>query len=546
MPSLAEEKAAAKRNAAVKAQKEREKQAKLAAWEAARVKIEAERAQKEQLRKQREEEARMRNAAAARFKLADPITQTTLVQRALALGARAELPTATRYVITAAQNNTPVHRPFLNSLLTYCKCNKAELVVIPYRYRNPTSPSEENKQEETIWWAPELVKYLFAGRESVNRNLGIMGDLMMQPTRSSPLSGLDALSYSSSSIFGHPKVELKTVPTPGHRLPKILTTTGAVTLPNFSDSVTGKIAEFHHSQAAIVVEVSGDKFFLRQVYGDKLSGEFTDLAYHYTPKGKQRAEAALALVLGDQHVGFCDPGVEKATFARGGMLETLKPKHLVFHDLLDGYSCNPHHAGDPFRQVVKQSKEIGDVRKEVERACAYVKERTPKGTVPVVVSSNHDDFLRRWIHSADWKTQGVNANFYLQTASMMLAGTKEVPAGVETPAPFAMWMDRLLPEAKQVGSESFSLAGVELSLHGDRGPNGSRGSIKNLRRIGSKIIIGHSHSPGINEGAFQTGTSSLLKLEYNSGPSSWAHAHCVLYATGKRSLLFIVDGDWKL
>jgi hypothetical protein len=92
--------------------------------------------------------------------------------------------------------------------------------------------------------------------------------------------------------------------------------------------------------------------------------------------------------------------------------------------------------------------------------------------------------------------------------------------------------------------ESFNLAGIELSMHGDQGPNGTRGSRHNLRRIGVKSIIGHSHSPGIEEGCTQTGTSTPLTLEYNSGPSSWLQCHAVLYANGKRSLLPIIDGEW--
>ena len=44
-----------------------------------------------------------------------------------------------RYVITSAQNATPVHIRFFNSLLTYCSHNSARLIVIPYRYKNPTS-----------------------------------------------------------------------------------------------------------------------------------------------------------------------------------------------------------------------------------------------------------------------------------------------------------------------------------------------------------------------------------------------------------------------
>jgi hypothetical protein len=93
--------------------------------------------------------------------------------------------------------------------------------------------------------------------------------------------------------------------------------------------------------------------------------------------------------------------------------------------------------------------------------------------------------------------------------------------------------------------ESFRLGGVELGMHGDRGPNGSRGSIRNLRRIGVKSIIGHSHSPGIDEGCYQVGTSTRLRLEYNHGASSWLNCHCILHADGKRQLVVIVDGYWR-
>ncbi len=541
MPTSAELKAAAKRNAAYYAEKQKGKLAKLKLAEAALKKLKAERAAKEIERQRREYAASQRNRA-----LADARTQANLEMRAIDCGFRTELPTASRYVVTAAQNNTPVHAEFLACLKTYCKRNKAELVVLPYR--NPTSVDEADEADEKESWDESLQPYLFAGRVLLNKEIGIMGDLKTQPTRSSPLAGLDAMSYASSAIFGHPKVELKTVPTPVHKLPKILTTTGAITLPNFSDSVVGKISEFHHSQAAVVVELSGDKFFLRQINADKETGEFTDLNGHYTPKAARIAMSALALVLGDTHVGFVDPGVQEATFGKNGMVQALRPQHIVYHDLLDGYSCNPHHAGNPFNLIAKELSGSGNVRAEVERACQYVLDSTPLYSQPVIVASNHDDFLRRWIHSADWKKENGNQVFYLETALEMARATKMGDGGTETPSPFAMWVDKLMPEGrvKLVGANSFSLAGVELSLHGDRGPNGSRGSIKNLRRIGTKIIIGHSHSPGISEGAFQTGTSSLLRLEYNSGPSSWAHAHCVLYATGKRSLLFIVGEDWRL
>jgi hypothetical protein len=72
-----------------------------------------------------------------------------------------------------------------------------------------------------------------------------------------------------------------------------------------------------------------------------------------------------------------------------------------------------------------------------------------------------------------------------------------------------------------------------------------RGSINNLRRISNKSIIGHSHTPGIEEGCYQVGTSTYLRLEYNKGASSWLNAHSVLNADGKRQMLVIVEGRWR-
>jgi len=82
-------------------------------------------------------------------------------------------------------------------------------------------------------------------------------------------------------------------------------------------------------------------------------------------------------------------------------------------------------------------------------------------------------------------------------------------------------------------------------MHGDKGPNGSRGAIRGFGRIGVRSIIGHSHTPGVMDGVYQVGTSSRLRLEYSSGPSSWMHCHCVIYPNGKRSLIWIIDGEWR-
>ena len=119
--------------------------------------------------------------------------------------------------------------------------------------------------------------------------------------------------------------------------------------------------------------------------------------------------------------------------------------------------------------------------------------------------------------------------------------------GTEYPSPFAMLLKKTAPLVRALHSdESFVLGGVELGMHGDVGPSGARGSRRNLRRVGTRSIIGHAHSPGIEEGCYQTGTSTYLRLEYNRGPSSWLNTHCILHADGKRQLVNIINGKWRL
>ena len=452
-----------------------------------------------------------------------------------------------RFIVTAAQNATPVHRKFFEALKQCAKHLKAELLVIPLRYKNPTSRwtlSQEN--EET--WEPELVPYLYNQRAHLNKNLVVLGDVKVQPTASEPLSGFEAMTAGESCIIGHTKLQLRAVPTPSHKMAKLLTTTGAVTVANYTDSKAGKKGEFHHTLGAVMVEIDEHKFHLRQLNAIKSTGEFTDLQTLWTPLGPRRADRPLAVVFGDTHVDFVDPSVEQATYGRGGIVETLKPLHLVWHDLLDGYSCNPHHEGNPFILFAKRAAGRDDVMKEVDRAIGYVKERTPKGTKSVVVSSNHDDFLRRWIMTNDWRTDPTNAEFYLRTALAMLNTAKIVNGrGTMYDSPFPHWVRQWAPAIRCLSTdESFVLGGVELGMHGDRGPNGVRGSIRNLRRIGIRSVIGHSHTPGIEEGCYQTGTSTRLRLEYNSGPSSWLNTHCIVHADGKRQLITIIDGKWRM
>lgn len=449
------------------------------------------------------------------------------------------------YLITAAQNATPVHEPFFRTLQVAAAHLGAQLVVIPLRYKNPTSFWPASAQGEDVW-AAAVQPYLFNGRKKLGPHLTLIGDVKTQPTATSPLSGFESLTGPESCVIGHTKMQFRSVPVPSGRFPKILSTTGACTVPNYTDTRAGKLGRFHHFLGAVIVETAGKRFHLRQINADRRDGSFTDLDLRFSESGVEPAPPALALVTGDTHARFVDPGVDAATYGPGGMVETLNPQTLVFHDAFDGFAINPHHKGDPFISAAKGRCGAGNVRAEVESTIEFLRSRSA-GRAAVVVSSNHDNFLARWVRDNDWRAVGANAPFYLETAQAILESVRVTPHGYEYADPFTYWLQRLgAPNVRALGiDESFQVGGIECGMHGHYGPNGARGSVRNLSRLGVRVISGHGHSPAIEDGHYRVGTSTPLRLDYTHGPTSWLHTHCVVYASGKRALLTIVDGEWR-
>lgn len=455
-----------------------------------------------------------------------------------------------RYVVTAAQNATGLHRGFYRALKKYCDVNKALLVIIPFRYKNPTSIWTKNNEGED-WWNSDLTDYLYQGRFFLNDNITIMADIPITPTKVSPLAGFDTITRDASGIFGHPKLELKCIPTPQRKLPKMIVTTGAVTKRNYIPSVVGKKGEFHHTYGATVVEIDGDIHHIRQINAMQ-DGSFMEIAggkvKRYTGNTVKTMPGIEALVMGDTHVDFIDKTMKEATFGDGGMVKLLKPKKLVWHDLLDFFSRS-HHS-NAMGNIAKAKTGRDDVLGEIERAVNFIKDNTPKGVKSVLVPSNHNEHLGRWINEGDWKKEGKNAECYLETALAMVRSASIDPEyGIVYDDPFHYWINKLYPKHKftlLARDTSDKAKQIELSMHGDLGPNGARGSIMNLSKIGVKSVIAHTHTPGIRDGCSQVGTSSVLRRDWNIGPSSWMHTNVIVYSNGKRSLVSSISGEWLL
>ncbi|MGK7894040.1 MAG: hypothetical protein AB4372_10550 [Xenococcus sp. (in: cyanobacteria)] len=434
-----------------------------------------------------------------------------------------------RFVITAAQNNTYINEPFFESLQYYCSAKKAKLIVIPFRYRNPTTPDEEVAQEGEEWYDPRITDYIEDSRISFN-GITILADIKIRPTAVNPLSGLESLANGKSAITGHPQIALKTIPTAKGKIPLLLTTTGAVTLKNYSESKAGKKGEFHHSFGAVTLELRENNFHLRHLNATR-DGSFIDLGVEYRPT-QERPATTEALIMGDLHIGQSCPQTILATMR---LINKLSPEKIVLHDSFDGDSVNHHENHNPF---AKFNHSFCDVLEELDINAKILKHYASLCKELVIVNSNHNDFLYRWLQRTDWKCLSPKvAQFYLKSA---IAVSRDLDSDIYGKEMIERGVKATFLELDQ----SYKVQGIELGFHGHTGANGSRASSKQYARTGSKTVIGHQHQPSIVEGCYTVGTSTYLSLGYTKGLSSWLNTHCLIYENGKRQLIHLIEGEF--
>lgn len=455
---------------------------------------------------------------------------------------RKEHPNSRGIVVTSAINNTGLNKEFFSALQKYCESKNFTLMVIPLKYMNPSAMNMGDDPS----WPPEVQEYLMRRTYTINGVLKVIGDCNIQATATHPLTGIDGLTDGMTTIVGHPIVQMKTLPVNPWRDPIIMHSTGSVSLKNnYSASKAGYRASYHHCFSAVVVEMDGDIFHIRQLMADRTGG-FFDLCDYYGPNGYERTERAEAIVLGDEHVAVqSGPAYMASFYGKNSMLNVLKPKFLVRHDVFDAQSCGKHDVKNFFGRFKKFHQKTSSVTEELDLTLSHLEDTTPEDCISLIANANHTQHLDQWLNEyGDPKYDLLNAELY---HNLMYRKLKDIREG-NTRDSFRIYAEDVYGVSDRISfmDEGFELHGVQLSLHGDRGPSGARGSIQNLSRIGERVVIGHSHQPGILGGAWQTGTLSRLDLDYAKGsPSAWLHTNCVIYSSGKRQLVNIVRGKWR-
>jgi hypothetical protein len=487
-----------------------------------------------------------------------------------------------RYLLTSAQNNTYLHEELWANLLVFAEYLGAEVLVSRFAYQRSGlnrggdkaiwatnyadaridktkhgDTGDDFRAVEKLYgsdryiWAEKVYDYLSDERLELAPGLVWCGEWQRNPTVETPLSGFQVYTGQKSGIFPHTKLQMESVPTSKFDPPKFNYTTGTVTQRNYIQKGAGLKAEFHHCYGAALVEVDSDgDWFVRQISADS-DGTFYDLDVKVQGGRITHGHRLEALTLGDIHEEKKDPTVH---LLQAAIHTELNPKKTFYHDILNFGSRNHHESKDPFKRFERFTQNAECVETEVNNAVEYVAYQAEMfpDTHHVVVDSNHDRALERWLRESDWKHDPVNMIFYMDSVSAKL---KSIAREDDEWHMVRHWFEhqgflhdgnvQFLDEDESHLICDDAHGGIECGMHGHLGANGARGAIRSFAKMGRRANIGHSHTAGIFEGIWQAGTSSLLDMKYNRGMSSWSHSHIITYENGKRAMLTMRNGKYR-
>ncbi len=467
-----------------------------------------------------------------------------------------------RYLFTGAQNDALVHEGFWENLLAFALAIEAEIVVGPWTYE--TNWWDENSASSRVY--SDLIKdYLCFGQMEIGDEFMFCGEMNALPTATRPISDLTAYSRGKWAVYPHASVQMLSVPNidPTKSAFQIMTT-GAVTLPQVIPRKMGIKAIEKHVLGATLVEFDeeGD-LFCRQIIATK-DGAFQDLDMQVANGQVSTGHSVRALTVADIHIAKLNRKNALATLGYdyttgdtqdGSILEELKPDYLILHDLHDHEARNHHMKDDQGHNYEMAIRDRDNVFAEIARASKLVVDLAPRCKTIVVVESNHDLALERYVKEARYRNDGANFKFGL-LMDLALAEAIEIRSrAIDSEvsyAPFSLleWAMRQQRGAEMghvvwaYDSTSFMVDEVQVGFHGFRGTNGAKGTVAGFARLGRDITIGDKHSPSILNGVYGAGVMQL-QHGYNKGPSGWATSHVVQYPNGKRSIITLRGGKWR-
>jgi hypothetical protein len=466
--------------------------------------------------------------------------------------------TVRRYLLTAAQDNTEVHAGFWKNLHAYAAHLAAEVMVGGFTYQKGLF--EDHAARSAVFAERRAaVPAARAGRPRpgpVLRRDEHPADRGAPAVRPGELHRAEMGCFPARQGAARQRADL-------HRFARQadLMTTGACTIANYVAKKAGLKAEFHHVIGATLVEIDDrDRVWCRQINATA-DGAFQDLDLVVKAGKVSPGHRVEAVTHGDIHREKLDPLVAMGTWgldlatekvvSGDSLVDALRPRYQFFHDLLDFEARNHHRIKDHHFRLQMLCQGSDRVEDAVASCARFLRQTERVWSRSVIVFSNHDDALAKWLKTADYKLDAANARFFL---ACDLAMHEAIEAGEARFNVFRWALGRA--DARELDGIDFvdddasfvicqAAGGVECGMHGHLGINGARGSPASFTKTAVKMNTGHTHSPGILDGVYTAGLSGLMDQGYNRGLSSWEQAHVVTYPSGKRTLITLRDGRWR-
>ena len=436
-----------------------------------------------------------------------------------------------RYFITAAQNNTSVHKQFFESIKSFCKHQNAQLLVSKMRYSQ-----KRNDISESLWYDPILVPYLMDEQVQLG-DFVFYGNVNILPTAVNPLSGLESHSGELDCAFPHTKLHMRSIATMPKDPAKHIYTTGACTLLNYIQRKSGQKAELHHVFGGLFVEVVKGKATVTPISANESDGSFQVYDKYYNGEEVSNVNA-FAVNFGDIHL---EKLTSEYSEAMSSVMLDLKPEHVFLHDVLDFEARNHHEVKDKFNRHKKYVNALDLVEDNVLALFDWLTQvaETYPDTLFHVVPSNHNDAFYKWANDEQPPNDYPNLEFWHLVNYLMLSSQRDGDSKRELLEIVADYTCHNFPPnvVFHGREESVRYFDIEFNLHGDMGANGSRGTPQGISKLGFKANTGHTHSAGIFNGVYVAGVSGTLEHGYNKGLSSWSNSFVVTYQNGKRTVI---------
>jgi hypothetical protein len=476
-----------------------------------------------------------------------------------------------RYVITSVQNNTYLHPGWINLKAYADYLNQfgagCEFIVGTFSYALDAYGAKAVKRGswkpmDSLWYANEIQEYIRDQRLELAPGLIWCGEMNILPTAVNPLNGLETYNGRNSNIVPHAKVAMDSVPSLPDEATKFNFSTGTITQRNYIQKRAGIIAEPAHAYGGVIVEINSDgNWWVRQLHIDG-NGHVYDVGPSergpLAPPVKisdgsvsEDPGSVDSLVWADVHASEMDDWVKRLGWGPGGMLDVLRPKRQFWHDLFSMRSRGHHEMKDFHRMYQKMVDGQDSVEGEVRITAEFAQMADRDWCQAIVVPSNHDRHLDRWLNEEDPRKDPKNAGYHMMLQSAKLRAMDEGDRNFSI-LEWALRRFDIFPTQVMFLAEDESYVicrdtvegGIECGMHGDRGPGGSRGSTRGLTRLGRSVIKGHDHTAAIRHNVYSVGACSL-SFPYMKGPSAHSVTHCVVFENGRRQLITMWAGKWR-